>query len=258
MSMEQPQRSTYQDDEISLVDLAKILVRRRRWLFATFGVTVLLSLVLALLMNGDPEYHYTSIYQQAETEPGKPITSSASVIQKVESLDWPNYQRRYKEENNVEVMPFNIKINNPESTTLITLNTTAEKQDYEQVVNLHETLLGGVLGRQQHAIERKKKQLESSIERISTQLERVENTESQAAVELAANYADLLFKLENELENLTEGEVLEYAAEGEEQSKTLGSILFIALGIVLGSIAGVIATFVVEFVVKVKESLKEE
>tara|TARA_R110000824_G_C15232528_1_gene678827 strand:+ start:3471 stop:4247 length:777 start_codon:yes stop_codon:yes gene_type:complete len=255
--MEQPQRSTYQDDEISLVDLAKILIRRRWWLIGTAGVVVLLALAFALLTHGDPEYQYTSIYQQAEAEPGRPLTSSASVIQQMESLDWPNYQRRYKEENKVEALPFDLEINNPDNTTLVTLNSTATAQNRDQVLNLHETLLGSVIERQQEALEREKSQLERSIERTSTQLERVENTNSEASVELAANYADRLFELERELENLKEGEVIEYAARGEEQEGT-SSMLILVLGIVLGGIAGVMAAFFAEFVFRVRESLAAE
>ena len=224
--MEQPQRSTYQDDEISLVDLAKILIRRRWWLIGTAGVVVLLALAFALLTHGDPEYQYTSIYQQAEAEPGRPLTSSASVIQQMESLDWPNYQRRYKEENKVEALPFDLEINNPDNTTLVTLNSTATAQNRDQVLNLHETLLGSVIERQQEALERE-------------------------------NYADRLFELERELENLKEGEVIEYAARGEEQEGT-SSMLILVLGIVLGGIAGVMAAFFAEFVFRVRESLAAE
>lgn len=256
MSMEQPQRGTYQDDDISLVDLAKILIRRRWWLIGTGGSIVLLALALALLTRGEPAYQYTSIYQPAEVEPGEPITSSASVIQQIDSLHWPNYQRSYKEENNVEVLPFDLELNNPDNTTLITLNSTATAEDREKVINLHETLLGSVIERQQQALERQRSQLERSIERTSSLLERVENTDSVSAVEMGANYADRLFELENELDNLSEGEVLEYAAQGNHQSTTLSGKLILALGIVLGGIAGIIAAFSAEFVVKVRESLK--
>ncbi|EHJ93085.1 hypothetical protein [Vreelandella boliviensis] len=255
--MEQPQRSTYQDDEISLVDLAIILIRRRWWLIGTAGVIILLTLAFALLTHGDPEYQYTSIYQQTEAEPGRPLTSSASVIQQMESLDWPNYQRRYKEENKVEILPFDLEINNPDNTTLVTLNSTATVKNRDQVLNLHETLLGSVIERQQQVLERKQSQLERSIERTSTQLERVENTDSEASIELAANYADRLFQLERELENLTEGEVIEYAARGEEV-EGISSIMILVLGIVLGGIAGIMMAFFVEFVCRVRESLAAE
>lgn len=256
--MEQSPRSTYHDDEISLVDLAKILIHRRWWFLGTSGLIVVLALAFALLARGEPEYQYTSIYQQGETEPGRPITSSATVIQQLESLDWPNYQRRYKEENNVDVLPFGLEINNPSNTTLITLNSAATEENHEQVVNLHETLLESAAERQQTALERRQSQLERSIERVSTMLERVENTDSDASVEMAANYSDQLFELENELENLTEGEVIDYAAQGEEQSDAPGGMLILVLGIVLGGIAGIMAAFFAEFLVRVRESLNAD
>lgn len=255
--MEQPQRGTYQDDEISLVDLAKILIRRRWWLFGTFGAILIFALAFVLLANVDPEYQYTSIYQQAETGPGRPLTSSESIIQQMESLDWANYQRRYREENNVDILPFDLEINNPSNSTLITLKSVAVEEDYEEVVSLHEQLVESTIERQQAIFENQKSQLESAIERISSLLERVENSNSDASVEIAANYADRLFQLERDLENLTEGEVIEYAAQGEKQGGT-PVILILALGIVLGSIAGVMAAFFAEFVCRVRKSLKDE
>lgn len=255
--MEQLPRGTYHDDEISLVDLAKILIHRRWWFVGTSVLVVVLALAFALLTRGNPEYQYSSIYQQAETEPGRSITSSASVIQQLESLDWPNYQRRYKEENSVDKLPFDLDINNPDNTTLITLSSAATEEHRAQVVNLHETLLESAAGRQQAALERQQSQLERSIERVSTLLERVENADSDAAVEMAANYSDRLFDLERELENLTEGEVIEYAAQGEEREST-SSILILALGVVLGGIVGIMAAFFAEFIVRVRESLAAE
>jgi uncharacterized protein involved in exopolysaccharide biosynthesis len=256
--MEQPPRSTYQEDEISLVDLAKILIHRRWWFLGTSGLIVVLALVFALLTRGEPAYQYTSIYQQAETEPGESITSSASLIQQIESLHWPNYQRRYKEENNGNKLPLGLEINNPEDTTLITLKSTTTEENHDQVVNLHETLLDRAVDRQTEVLERKRSQLENSIERISTLLERVENADSDASVEMAANYSDRLFELETELQALTEGEVLEYAAQGDQQSKPFNGKLILVLGLVLGGIAGIIAAFFAEFVVRVRESLKAD
>lgn len=254
--MEQLPRGTYHDDEISLVDVAKILIYRRWWLIGTSGLIVVLALAFALLARGAPEYQYTSIYQQAETEPGESITSSASVIQQLESLDWPNYQRRYKDENSVDVLPFGLEINNPNHTTLITLNSTATEENRGQVVNMHETLLENAARRQQAALERRQSQLERSIERVSMLLERVENANSDSSVVMAANYSERMFELENELENLTEGEVIEYAAQGSRQSTTFSGKVILALGLILGGIAGIIAAFTVEFIVKVRESLE--
>lgn len=256
--MEQPPRSTYQDDEISLVDLAKILIYRRWWFLGTSGLIVVLALAFALLTRGELEYQYTSIYQQAEKEPGEPITSSESVIQQIESLYWPNFQRRYKEENNVDLLPFSLEINNPDDTTLITLNSVATEENRDQIVNLHETLLGNILEREQETLERRQSQLERGAERVATLLERVENSGSDASVEIAADYSDRLFNLEQELEMLTKGEALEYASQGDQQSETLNGKLIFLLGVVLGGIAGIIAAFFAEFVARVRVSLKSD
>lgn len=258
MSMEQPQRGAYQDDEISLVDLAKILVRRRWWLLGTAGVIFLLSLAFALLTRGDDVHQYTSVYQLVETEPGEPITSAQSVIQEVQSLYWPRYRREYREENNVSELPFELTIENPTDSTLITLRSNANEETTEQVIQLHQTMLDQVIENQQAKLDRRKAQLDESIERTAEMLERVENSESDAAVELASSYADSMIELENERDNLTEGEVLETAAQGERQYGTLSGKLILVLGFVLAGMSGIIMAFFAEFAFRVRESLAAE
>lgn len=256
--MEQPPRSAYQDDEISLVDLAKILIRRRWWLIGTSVVIVLLALAFVLLTRGDYEHQYTTVYQLAETEPGEPIRSAQSVIQEVQSLYWPRFRREYREENNVSAIPFELNIENPANTTLITLRSNASEETREQITQLHQTILDQIIMTQQASLERRKAQLEQSIERTAGLLERVENSDTEAAVELASNYSERMIELENELNNLAEGEVLETVVQGERQYSTLSGKMILALGIILGGIFGLVAAFVAEFVFRVKESLKAE
>lgn len=117
---------------------------------------MLLALALALLTRGEPTYQFTSIYQQAETEPGEPITRSASVIQQLESLYWPSYQYDYKEINNLEAFPFGLEINNQNNTTLVILCSMATKDNQEKVVETHEELLEKIMLRQEKLLDKKR------------------------------------------------------------------------------------------------------
>ncbi|NVF13654.1 hypothetical protein [Vreelandella maris] len=254
--MEQPPRSTYQDDEVSLVDLAKILIRRRWWLIGTSVIVFLLAVMSTLLLQDGALYQYTSIYQQAEKKPSIPLNDSESLVQQVENLYWPNYQRSYKEENNVSVLPFDLEVSNPGNTILITLRSIAEEEVQGQVISLHEAILNSVVLHDENSLEKLKFKLEGNIELTSTLMERVESGDSYTAVEMAVNYADRLFKLESELDDLAKGEVLEYAVSGDVLEPTLSSSMIIVLGIIFGGVAGVIAAFFVEFVVRVRGSMK--
>lgn len=258
MSMEQPPRSAYQDDEISLVDLAKILIRRRWWLIGTAGVIVLLALVFALLNRSDEVHQYTTVYQLAEIEPGEPINSAESIIQQIQSLYLPRYSREYQKDNNVSGLPFGLTMENPSGTTLITIRSNASEETKDQIAKLHQAIIDKVFENQQAILDRRKEQLEQSIKRVSDLIERVENSESEATFELASRYADRMIDLEDELNNLTEGELLEIAAQGERQYGTVSGKLILVLGVFLGIIAGIIMAFFAEFVVRVRESISKE
>ena len=81
------------DDEISLVDLAKILVRRRWWVYGTVIVTVGAALIAALLMRGGPVYEVITIYEVADYSntagEQQPLQATRGLIQRLESVYRP-------------------------------------------------------------------------------------------------------------------------------------------------------------------------
>lgn len=271
MSMEQPQRGTYQDDEISLIDLAKILIRRRWWLIGTSGVIVLLALVFALInRNGGIAYHYNSIYQLAETSPGNALGSTSSLIQRVQTFHWPDFRRSYMEENGLETvaeLPFDLSVENPASTTLITLRSVALDADEEEVKVLHRHLLDEINKHQKEIFERERRKLNQQIDRTENMLNRAQEDLAQAEFDSPAmiltqeitDYTERLFTLQDRLEDLTPGEVVQMVGRGDRgDTGSLSGVLILVLGILLGGFAGIMAAFTAEFVVKVRESLKKD
>lgn len=271
MSTEQSQRGTYQDEEISLVDLAKILIRRRWWLIGTGGVFVLLALAFALTNRiSSAEYDYNSIYQLAEKSPGNALGSTNTIIQRTKIFHWADFRRSYMEENGLETvdeLPFSLSVGNPESTTLITLDSMALSENEEDVRLLHQYLLDEIDRYQKEMFARERQKLDRQINRAENLLARAQENLAQTQFDSPAmvltqevtNYTERLFALQDRMESLTPGEVIQVVGRGDRvDAGRLSSALILALGVLLGGLVGIIAAFTVEFISRVRESLKTE
>ena len=92
-------------DEISLVDLAAVFIRRRRVFYAVFLLCTLGGLAYALLT---PEkFNYVSLVQLAEKNSGTSIQSPETVIATLEARWLPEQQVLHFGENE-EKLPFDV------------------------------------------------------------------------------------------------------------------------------------------------------
>lgn len=251
------------DDEISLVDLALILIKRRWWVIGTGLSVVAIALVFALISRGDPSYQMVTIYEAAqytdETGAEQPTQSINSLMQRLQSVHWPELRRSYvAEHNGLNEMPFELQINNPSDTFLISLVTPAPESQQDEVERIHRDLLEPIIDAQTSEFENRQRILERQLDRVQTRLDQAEHNDSGLPPELFAQYSDQLLQLESRLESLREGNVIQYASIGDRASTGPSGSLILALGIVLGGILGLMAGFFAEFGARVRQALKEQ
>ncbi|MBE0506134.1 MAG: lipopolysaccharide biosynthesis protein [Marinospirillum sp.] len=255
MQQRDAQFHPYPDDEISLVDLAKILIKRRWTLLVTATVVVIMALVFALLR--EPNYTYTSIYKIAEIERGEALEAVQSLIEQAQNLYWPNVSRAYQIDNNLKSMPFKLAVNNPKDTLLILLSSEASEISQAKIEDLHQQVIEALQQQQQQAVKTTVERLQRQTETTQKLLDQAAQSESEKATDMIAGYTERLFALEDRLQSLQPGQVLQVAAAGE-RAKSVGKSLILALGIVLGGILGIMAAFFAEFAARVRQSLKED
>lgn len=255
MSMEQPQRGTYQDDEISLIDLAKILIKRWKIMALVFLVVVLGALAYVLLT--ERSYEYISIYQVAEEAPGRALEAPVSVLAKVNSLYLGPETRKLRESAGLESLPFEVAVAHPSDTLLIRLGSEASEDNQELVTQMHEALLARMIEDQRERLDSRQTVLEQQLQHTEAALESVEQTNSEWGSELVASYSERLANIEQNLSQLSEGQIAQVAVQSLEPSGT-GRSLIMALALVLGVMLAVIAAFLFEFTSHVRQSLQEE
>ena len=250
----EPQHSP-SNDEISLVDLAKILIKRWKIMVLVFLIVVLGALAYVLLI--ERSYEYVSIYQVAEEAPGRALEAPASVLAKVNSLYIGSETRKLRESAGLESLPFGVTADNPSDTLLVRLGSEASTHNQELVAQMHEALLSRMIEEQSNRLERQQAALAQQLQNTEAALESVAQTSTEWGSELAASYTERLADIRQDLTQLREGEVVQVAVQSLEPAGT-GRSLIMVLAIVLGGMLAVIAAFFSQFVVLVRDSLLED
>ncbi|MGC3875410.1 Wzz/FepE/Etk N-terminal domain-containing protein, partial [Halomonas sp. GXIMD04776] len=205
MNQQNTPTTRYQDDEISLVDLAKILVRRWKALVIIFVLVVLVALAYALLTPR--AYSYTSIYSVAEAMPGEAFEAPKAMVAKAQNLYLGPETRKLLESEELERLPFDVKIQNPDETLLVILSSEASQSDEKTVAKLHEGILVRLKEGQQSLVERRKEAMQRQIDSAKSTLEAAQKSESMGAAEVVAGTMQRIAELEASLADLSEGKI---------------------------------------------------
>lgn len=248
----------YHDDEISLVDLAKILVKRWKIIVLTFIVIVGGALAYALMQ--ERTYQYVSLYHVAEQ--GTPtgsgpsaVESPNSVMAKIQNLYLGPITRELRESAGIERLPFEVNTTNPDDTLLVRLVSESSEANAELVADMHERLMNAIITDQQELVERNRERLEQFLQQAQRALEAAESGGSSG--DMLATLMSRVTQLEAQLAGINEGEVIQIAVQSLEPTGTSRSLI-VALGLVLGGMLALMAAFISHFIGLVCASLREE
>lgn len=254
MNQNQPYPNQY-NDEISLVDLATIFVRRRRVFYTVFAAVILAALGYALFLAGEAK-EYTTLVQLGEKVEGgsrQPLERPATVIATMQTRWLPQQQGFYAELNSTK-MPFRVEAENPKDTSLIKLTSTTSPEHAEAVGKAHQTLVSQIVERQNRLLARDKQALSQRLEYINEYLEQMSG--EVAAGLAAAEAVQQRVEIVAELESLQGPEVLVVARESIENKGTSKLLIMVLAGF-LGFMLAFLATFTAEFIIKVRAALKQ-
>jgi len=252
--LQQPQQPYY--DEISLVDLATTLIRRRRILYGVLVAVIGFALLYAFVVVGEVK-EYTTLIQLAEeqTEEGRqPVEPATTVLATIESRWLPELQASYAETEG-EKLPFKVNVSNPKETPLIKLASEAPSEKAGEVEKVHQQLVNDIVERQNSLINRSQRALQQRLSSVESTLQQL--NEKQVAGEAIAQTIQERVDIEAELESLRTAEVLVVARESLENAGP-GKLLILALATVLGLMLGIFAAFMAEFASQVRQAMKEK
>jgi len=187
-----PYKDSHYDDEISLIDLFLVLMRRKWLIIGIVTVCTVLGASYALLMQGEPEYRYTTIVELARMDDGTPVESpryvqsflSETLIPMVRDELRAKYQDPDKKPPETEAgIP-------DESVRLLQISSQGSVNDYDDIYFLHTRLLeqlkadlDKIVLAEKENIELQKANVLAEIERLNIEkqrvLERIENAQNR-------------------------------------------------------------------------------
>lgn len=241
--------------EITLVDLVKILVKKKVLVISVFVVLIIASLSYALIMPKN--YQYTSIYQVAEIAPGVALESTQSLIAKTNNVYFNSLISEYLDEFDLVSMPFEIEVNSPRNTLLLRL-VTQEKNDEADAINtFHERTLERIIVEQNTQLEKRREILEARLESIQNSIESLSNSNNPMTAELIAHYSTQASELQESLANLLPGNITHTASESVEPVGR-GRFYILLVGGMLSVLIAIGAAFLASFIGVVKDSLEND
>lgn len=244
------------DDEISLVDITLILVRRWKMMAGVFVVIVLLALAFALTKADS--YRYVSVYHVAERHPSGDagvglLETPESVVAKIDNYYFDMVTSQLLEEKSLDSLGFETTAKSPENVAFLTLDSEAGEDRAEQVTEYHQRLLDTVKADQDELVAKRRQTLEQQLASANESLDAAKESTSESAAELVATYTGNVVDIEEKLAYLAEGNIQRVAAQGREPVGT-SKALIMALAIVLGGMLAVMAAFLAEFAGTVRKA----
>lgn len=251
-------------DEVSLVDLTVILVKKWKAFIAVFLTVLIASLLVAWWLP--TKYEYSSVYQMAgDTAKPQSFDDDEDIDKNLESADAlinltnlnykPDAMRAVLKDEQKASLPFGVSINQPEETSLLILNSEAEPGHQGEVKRLHQKILQSLAAHQNAEYERKAAFFNNKLDSLENNLARL-NESDQNVGDVISAYQNERGNLQARLEGLSKGEISRLAAQSGSPS-SISPMLIVAVGTMVGIILAVMAVFIMHFISAVRQRLRE-
>lgn len=238
--------------EVTLVDLAAILVQRRLAFIISFLVVVALGVGYAL--TATEKYRYVSLLQVAEDSEGEPVEEVGSTLAGLENYWFPAVQADYQQEKG-KPLPLGVVFDSPRNTSLVRIETLAPRTRAELVKEVHSALIEQVKARQDSRVEALRQNIQRQLDSVEGVISDLRSAEGQGQALAAAvnNKVDL----EGRLDEVASLEVLASARESARKVEPNVSLI-IVITVVLAIILATIFAFLVEFSSLVRARLSSQ
>ena len=168
----------YYEDEISLIDLWLVLVRRKKLLFTIFLLIVVLGLALAFVTP--KKYGYSTsieIGSRVIQDRVQPIESPETLLAKIQESYIPFVQSQYRNQNQSDEKIYGISARVPKGSQLIVLESKGEESVSEIFKDLQQRVVNEVKKDHKRIIEVIRKELEIARNEAVSQLEELKDQE---------------------------------------------------------------------------------
>lgn len=243
------------DDEISLVDLALVLVRRKTIILAILSLFIVAGIALAL--TSEKKYDYrSSIEIGAQMIDGnmKSIEPPSSLLAKVDYSFIPKTLYQYQQQNPEDEKAYEITASNPKGSSVITLNMSATEDQSELVHGFIKSITQDILLEHDELFNTIKETLELQLTQATNRLNSMSNSTENLAEKNSLQ--DKIDSYLSQLANLRATKIISQPMKSQKPSGTSRKLIVVVAAFA-GLFIGIFAAFFVEFAGKVREKKAE-
>jgi hypothetical protein len=262
----------YDENEVSLVEIAKVIIRRWKWAVLIFIFSMVSGIGIIFFYNSGiiVPTEYVSIYQVANKSmylKNKNSSSKTSLIplkateEKLNLYYKEKIIENYTKDKKVSALPFEITISVSEPSGFVIIKSYAVAADQEKIImikDVHKKLIDTLLIEDAGFFDYTKTAMVRKLKQAKKTYELVKNHSTYDAVRRSTNYLEEIADLENGLSGLASGQILKIGSEkklSDPENKT--NLILVLIGFSSFFLA-LITPFFVEFGANLRQSLKED
>lgn len=244
----------HSSDEISLVHLAIIFIRRRIVFYVSLLAIILIGLAYAVLSS--EKFEYVSLIQVAENGGDGFLQAPATTVAILQNRWVPGLESEYSREHN-EKLPFDIKVINPQDTGLLRIATEGTEDQSDLITEMHQAITDAVITSQKDMLNRREEALQNQLASLDKVIQSLQSSTEEGASTALSTAIERKAEIQSFLDSLRSAEVLFISRQGVEPTG-LGSALIVLLAAMLGGLVGLFGVFVAEFISVVRDKLKSQ
>jgi uncharacterized protein involved in exopolysaccharide biosynthesis len=239
------------DDEISLVDLAMVLVRRKRIIVVITTFVILLSVITAFLMPKSYTFA-TSIEIGSQIIDGtiKPFESPETLLAKIQHAFIPQSLNKQRQTNPENKTKYKITSSIPKSSVIIVLEVKGTEDEADLLKSLLQSINQQAIFDHSRIYNSVRKNITSRLKQTTTDLEILKKTDDNETE--IATQQNLIELYSSQLANLRETREILPAMKSIEPTGTSRKLIVI-ISAFAGIFLGIFSAFFAEFVAKVRE-----
>ena len=239
------------NDEINLVDIARILARRKKLIAIT--VMLLIGLATATIFLKPKTYTYTaSIEIGTQMMDGNihPLESPQALLAKISNIFIPLSLKKQRLSNPTNTTSYKIDVYTPDNSLIVIMKIQGGDDEADKIKSLLQDVSQKSVRSLNSIYESIKHHIQSQLDQTSAELRLLKNTndnETEIAVKLS-----LIDKYSSQLSTLRDTHEILPASQSIEPTGTTRTLM-LAIAIIISVLLGIFSAFFAEFVAKVKE-----
>ena len=243
------------DDEISMIDLAMVLVRRKRMIAVITTFIIALGVIAAFLVPKSYTFS-TSIEIGSQIINGaiKPFESPETLLAKIQHVFIPQALNEQRQTNPEDVTKYKITASIPKSSVIIVLEVKGTEDKADLLKSLLQSITQQAIFDHSRIYDSVGKNIASRLKQTTTELEMLKKTDDNETE--VATQQNLIELYSSQLANLRETREILPAMKSIEPTGTSRKLIVIVAAFA-GIFLGVFSAFFAEFVAKVREASRQ-